>query len=186
MADSLQVRLEGIDELKRALADAAAEIRTKAVRGALRQAGNVIRKSARQAVPVLARPVMRGGQLARKPQTVRNAIAVRNSKLARREGNEGVFVGVRPAKGARFRTRTVKALGVRIRQRTQVRASKRGRYSPDDPYYWRYLEFGTRHMGARAFLRPAFEAQGRAAIDAFMESVVPQINKINARAARVR
>ena len=38
-SDGVTVKLEGVDELKRALADAAKQIRTKAVRGALRQAG---------------------------------------------------------------------------------------------------------------------------------------------------
>ena len=45
-SDGVTVKLEGVDELKRALADAAKQIRTKAVRGALRQAGNIIKKQA--------------------------------------------------------------------------------------------------------------------------------------------
>jgi hypothetical protein len=50
---------------------------------------------------------------------VRNAISVRTSKRDRREGNVGVFVNVRPAK-----------------------AGARGAKSRQDPFYWRWLEFG--------------------------------------------
>jgi HK97 gp10 family phage protein len=35
-----------------------------------------------------------------------------------------------------------------------------------DAWYWRFIEFGTRRMPARPFLRPAFDAQKMAAIEA--------------------
>ena len=31
--------------------------------------------------------------------------------------------------------------------------------NPDDPYYWRFVEFGTSKMPAKPFLRPAFTAK---------------------------
>lgn len=48
-----------------------------------------------------------------------------------------------------------------------------------DAFYWRFLEFGTRYIAARPFLRPAFEAQKRAAIDAMAK-------KLRERIARYR
>jgi HK97 gp10 family phage protein len=160
-----KVKLEGADVLKRALGDAARHIRAKAVRGALREAGKVIQAAAKQSAPVLAVPTK-----TRKPGTVKKAISVRVSKFARRAGNDGVYVGVRPLRGA-----------------AQVkRHGKAGAKNPNDPFYWRFLEFGTRHMPARPFLRRAVDRQGAAAISAFMKAVVPQIEKLNRKANRGR
>ena len=162
MADGVTVKLEGVDELKRALADATKQIRTKAVRGALRKAGQVISKEAKQAAPVISAPTK-----TRKPGTVKKAIAVRNSKFARQAGDEGVFVGVRPLRGAR-----------------QKKLGKAGAKNPNDPFYWRFIEFGTKKMKARPFLRPAADSQGETAIKTFMDSVIPQIEKLNAKARK--
>jgi HK97 gp10 family phage protein len=160
MADGLVVKLAGVDDLKRALAEAAVTIRTKAVRGALRDAGKVIQAAARAAAPVLNVP-----SKTRAPGTVKKNIVVRASKFARAAGDEGVYINVR---GIRGRAR-VKKLG------------KAGARNPNDPYYWRFLELGTRKMAARPFLRPAATSKGQEAIAKFMQSVVPQIEKLNAR-----
>lgn len=162
MADALQVKLEGVDELKRALADASVKIRTKAVRGALREAGKVIQSAARASAPVLAVPTR-----TRTPGTVKRNIVVRASKFARQRGDEGVYINVR---GIRGKAR-VKRLG------------KAGAKNPNDPFYWRFLEFGTRKMVARPFLVPAAKTQGETAIQKFMQSVIPQIEKLDQRAA---
>lgn len=173
MADGFEVKLTGIDELNKALADATKQIRTKAVRSALRKAANVIRDEAKRNAPVLSVPTKR-----RKPGTVRDAIVVRFSKLARKDGNEGVFIGVKPAKGAKYK-KVGKLFGISIR--AKVRNSKRGADSPDDPYYWRFLEFGTKKMSARKFMTNAAD-KGNEAIKVFMDSVIPQIEKLNAKA----
>lgn len=162
MADGVTVKLEGVDALNKALAEATKQIRTKAVRSALRKAGQVISKEAKQAAPVLSAPTK-----TRKPGTVKKAIAVRASKFARQAGNEGVFINVRPLRGSRQKT-----LG------------KAGAKNPNDPFYWRFLEFGTAKMKARPFLSPAAESKGNEAIKTFMDSVIPQIEKLNAKAKR--
>ena len=166
MADNLTVKLEGVAELKAALSDAAVKIRTKAVRGALREAGKVIQVAAKMAAPVLRVP-----SAYRKPGTVAKNIAVRASKYARRMGDEGVFINVRPIGSSKARVN---------------KFGKAGAKNPNDPFYWRFLEFGTRKMAARPFLRPTAGAKGGEAIQKFMESVVPQINKLNEKANRVR
>lgn len=165
MADGLTVKLEGVDELKRALAAASAEIRKKAVRSALREAGKVIQAAARTAAPVLAVP-----KKGRAAGTVRKNIVVRASKFARRTGDEGVYINVRGIRGAA----RVKKLG------------QAGANNPNDPYYWRFLEMGTKNMRARPFLRPAAAQKGTEAIRKFMVSVVPQIERLNQKANRGR
>lgn len=159
MADGLTVKLEGVDDLKRALAGAAKTIRTKAVRGALREAGKVIQGAARGMAPVLkvAAPFRKAG-------TIKRNIVVRASKFARRAGDEGVFINVRPIGSSKARV---------------ARLGKASAKNPNDPYYWRFLEFGTVKMSARPFLRPAAKSKGEEAVSKFMQSVVPQIEKLN-------
>jgi HK97 gp10 family phage protein len=163
MADGIVVELEGVNDLKMALAEASAVIRKKAVRGALREAAKVIQGAARANSPLLAiaTPLRKHG-------TVKKNIVTLGSKFARQSGDEGVYVGVRPLRGA-------------------ARVKKLGRASatnPNDPYYWRFLEFGTKKMAARPFLRPAAESKGPEAIAKFMRSVVPQIEKLNQRKSK--
>lgn len=161
MADTIEVKLVGIEDLKRALAEASKAIRTKAVRGALREAGKVIQSAARAAAPVLAVPTPR-----RKPGTVKKNIVVRASKFARQAGDEGVFINVRPIGRSKARV---------------AKLGKAGAANPNDPYYWRFVEMGTKKLAARPFLRPAAESKGQEAIDKFMTSVIPQIEKLNNR-----
>lgn len=161
MDDGFTVKLEGIDELKRSLEAASKKIRVRAVRSALRKAGQIISKAAKLSAPVLQVPTK-----TRKPGTVRRAIAVRGSKFARQQGDEGVFIGVRPLRGSRQKT-----LG------------KAGAKNPNDSFYWRFLEFGTKKMAARPFLRQAADNKGQEAVRTFMDSVIPQIEKLNAKGA---
>ena len=160
MADGVFIKLEGIDELKRALADASATIRKKAVRGALREAGKVIQVAAKAKAPMLKFPAPY-----RKSGTVKKNILVRASKFARRAGDEGVYINVRGIRGA-----------ARI-----AKLGKAGSKNPNDPFYWRFLELGTKKMAARPFLRPAAESKGEEAVKTFMRSVIPQIQKLNKR-----
>lgn len=189
-SDGITVRLEGVDELKRALAGAGDKIRKNAVRGSLRQAAKVIVTQARANAPVLAAP-----RKGRASGTIKKNIVARNSKFARRDKNEGVYVSVRPLRGAR-----TKKLG---------RASAD---NPNDPYYWWFVEFGTRphtikprrgkkflkigsvfvksvkHPGApgKRFMTRAADQKGQEAVAVFLKSVIPQIEKLNARASGVR
>ena len=41
----------------------------------------------------------------------------------------------------------------------KVKTGKGGAKNPNDPYYWRFIEFGTSKMQARPFLRPAFSTK---------------------------
>jgi len=174
--DGITVRLEGIDELKRALGDAAVKIRTKAVRAALREAGKVIQAQAKVNAPLLKAPARN-----RRRGTVARNISVRPSKFARRDGNEGVYVSVRPLRGSR-----------------QKKLGRAGANNPNDPFYWVFQEFGwqprapkkgkgprAQRVPGRYFMTSAAQTKGQEAISVFMNRVVPQIEKLNERAGRV-
>lgn len=162
-SDVLLVKLDGIDDLRVAMAGAAKQIRTKAVRAALRAAARVIQADARARAPVLIVPTP-----FRRTGTVKRRITVRASKAARKDGNEGVYINVRPLRG----------------KAQESKFGKAGAKNPNDPFYWRFLEFGTKKMAARPFLRPAAESKGNEAIGVFMKSVVPAIERLNNRVGR--
>lgn len=131
MAGDFQVSIEGLDELKAALLALPNKLRRRALTNALKAGARLVQARARSRTPVLdignpasAAALRRG---VRGVGTVRKAISVRSSKQSRREGNVGVFVNVRPAKSGR-----------------------RGTYSPSDPFYWRWLNFG-RKAATRRF-----------------------------------
>ena len=63
-------------------------------------------------------------------------------------------------------------------------AGKSGAANPDDPFYWRFVEFGTSKMAARPFLRPAFESRKFAAALAAREGLREALGEAVARLGR--
>lgn len=139
---ALQFRVTGADEVERQLRLMPARLRGRATEQALAKSAVVVRQAARDAAPKLSptAPAVLLGR--RKPGVLKRAISVRKSKRDKLAGNVGVFVNVRPAAGAKFKKVTKKSLGGLVirKQRVQVKASKRS--TPNDPFYWRWVEFG--------------------------------------------
>ena len=156
MSDGITVQLQGVDELKRALEQVPDKLKKKGLLKALRLAGNVVRDAARVAAPILQTTTPY-----RKKGTVRRAIAVRTSKFARKRGDIGVFVGVRPLRGAR--TNRLGAAGAK---------------NPNDPYYWHFVEFGTNKMARRPFLSVGARKLEQAA-SVFMREATAAVNQLN-------
>ena len=148
----ISAKVRGIPELKAALAGLVPKLRRQVLRNALAAGARIVRDEARRRAPVL-QPTLRAPY--RKPETVRKAISVRTSKVARRAGDVGVFVNVRPAK-----------------------RGQRGAKNKNDPFYWRFLEFGTKHMAARPFLQ-AGAGRLMQALEKFKAVIGPQIDKMN-------
>ena len=146
------VRIEGLDNLKRKLAEVPKAMRKRVLRNALAAGAREVRDVAKRNAPVMTLGTSLKAPY-RKPGTVKQAIRVRTSKADRRAGDVGVFVNVRPAK-----------------------AGQRGAKNPNDPFYWRFLEFGTRKMPARPFLQRATSALPKA-LTIFQERVAKWINE---------
>ena len=159
MADGIEVTLEGIDDMARRLRDVPIALRKKVLLRALRKGAQIISRDAKAGAPVLKRPAP-----FRKPGTVKKAISVRTSKVARKSGDVGVFVGVKPLRGAR-----------------QKKLGKAGAKNPNDPYYWRFLEFDTRRGPGKKFLTHAASNKASAALDAAIAEVTPAIEKMDRR-----
>lgn len=61
------------------------------------------------------------------------------------------------------------------RNRQKSRVGKT--YTLDVPYYWRFLEFGTVKMAARPFMRPAFQENKQAALEAMLKRIRTRIER---------
>ena len=148
------VRIEGLDNLKRKLAEVPKAMRKRVLRTALAAGAREVRDVAKRNAPVMTLGTSLKAPY-RKPGTVKQAIRVRTSKADRRAGDVGVFVNVRPAK-----------------------AGQRGAKNPNDPFYWRFLEFGTKKMPAKPFLQRATSALPKA-LTIFQERIAKWINETN-------
>lgn len=155
--DFVTLKVNGLDDLRQALDSIPKKLRKRALRNALAAGARIVRDAAKQAAPVLKQ-----SNKYRKPGTVRDAIKVRTSKAANRGGDVGVFVNVKPAKGA-----------------------AKGAKSPNDPFYWRFLNFGTKKknafgvvMEARGFLQTGASKLPEA-LEKFEATLGPQIQKLD-------
>lgn len=142
----MQLKVEGLAELAKALSELPQELSGKnggPLRKAIGRAAVVIRDEARRRAPV------RSGVLRE------NIVAARHRKS--KQGNEGYFVEVRRKKRRYANTKA-------NRQKGRVG----GVYSyAGEAYYGMMVELGTKHMRARPFLRPAFEAKKVEAAEVF-------------------
>jgi HK97 gp10 family phage protein len=161
--DGISAKVSGLPDLKAALAAIPRELRRRALRTALAAGARAVRDEAKRRAPVLKASTYAGASAirrgVRKPGTLQKAIVVRTSKVARRAGNVGVFVNVRPAKGG-----------------------NRGAKSPNDPYYWRWQEFGWNSPGGSkpgAKFLQAGAAKLLEALRIFGERIGPQLAKFN-------
>jgi HK97 gp10 family phage protein len=172
-------KVTGIPDLREALRGIVPKLRVRALRNALAAGARVVQASARAATPVLNASSLAVRKGYRAPGTVRKAISVRTSRAARAAGDVGVYVNVKPAKGARYATRTARVFGLKVRNRVQVRASQRGAKSPRDPYYWRFIEFGTqRGVRAYGFLQRGAQKLPEA-LQVFVAKIGPAIARLN-------
>lgn len=160
-----KLEIKGYEPLVEALLAMAPALRRKRGTRALAKGADLVRDAAKRpgVTPVLTREIYRRGKLYRKPGTVRDAIKVRISKEARRNGDVGVFVNVEPAKG-----------------------EARGANSPNDPFYWRWIHFGGKTVprpvpfltiGSRVLPGPALRAIEAALGDEFRQLTLPGIPK---------
>ena len=171
----IEAKVTGIPDLREALRGIAPKLRVRALRNALAAGARVVQRAAREATPVISASALAVRKGYRKPGTVRQAISVRTSKTARRNGDVGVFVNVKPAKGARYKT-TRNAAGLKVRR--QVRASQRGARSPNDPFYFRFINWGTKYIRPFAFLQRGAEKLPEA-LAAFTARITRDIAKLN-------
>jgi len=157
----MAVEVQGLSELADALRALPKELsghRGGPLAVGLRKAANVIKDEAKAKAPV------KTGLLKK------NIIVRRDSKLPPGV-NEMFEVRVKAVKKKR-------ADNVRNRRKRIVG----NKYDAEgSAFYWRFLEFGTKKMKARPFMRPAFEAKKEAALQTFTTELAKAIDKANAK-----
>lgn len=154
---SVTVEVRGLKELRAALLKLPVKMQGAAIYSALNAGAQPIKKDAQARVPV-------------RTGVVKRAIRVSRSKVNKgKDGLTEVMVNVK--KLGRKEVRAFKAAG-----------GKSGA-NPNDPYYWRFLEFGTSKMPAKPFLRPAFESNKGRSLEAIRkklgQAIEHQARKLN-------
>lgn len=148
MANSVTVKIEGLDKLGAAMKDLGFEVQNKLSRAAVRGASNLVRDTVRSLAPV---GVDRGGAQPRKAGALRDAIGVRRDTKNSYPGFEVMAVGV---------------------------FSKGGSKDKNSPqYYWKFPEFGTIKMAAEPFLRPGYDEDKSSAAEKMANVLAVGIEK---------
>lgn len=165
MVDNIQVKITGLDDLKRVLEEIPKRLRNKFLLQALRKAARVPLQEARQVVPVMSAQDAAKAPY-RTPGLLKRRLTVRASKQARKSGAVGVFMNVKPLKSAAVRG--FKRIGGKSSQ------------NPADPFYWKFVNFGTKKMPGRDFMSKAADSLPRA-LEVFKAEIAPIIQWWNNR-----
>lgn len=152
-----QIDIQGVELLRAGLVGLPKQMRNKVLRKAVRDGAKLVQQQAKANAPVLQKPVPH-----RTRGLVARSLKVVNSKLARKRGDIGVFVTVKRVKGA-----------------------KRGANSPTDPFYFRFVEEGTKKMAARRFIGRAAQSEGEKAVKLIVKQATQYVKTVTAvQAAR--
>lgn len=136
---NLSVKVTGLKEIGQALENLGRKTKNKLGAKAMRKGGAIIRDQARANAPMLKEKVPH-----RKRGTLKKAILA--STKVNKSGNVRTKIYVRKLKEGKI-------------EEFKAKSGKSGAKNPNDPYYWRFVEFGTSKMPAQPFLQPAFSAK---------------------------
>ena len=162
MARAETVSIEGLAELNRALRELPQRIANRGLRTAVYAGAKVIRDEARHRAPKAAQSL---GIKQPPAGTLKRSVIMKHIRELSGGGRQTFYVLVR--QGKKYRNQ-----------------GKRGNLS-QDAWYWRFVEFGTRKMAARPFLRPALESRRREAVEAIKGRLAQRI-EIEAKALKGR
>ena len=143
----ISIKIEGLKELQKALSELPREIQGRPLRSAVSAAAKLISDDVKNRVSV--------GETG----NLKSAVYRYRSRSNSTTGRETFFVGIRNGKEKYSNT----ARNRRLRQVGKAYKTQ------GEAFYWRYLEFGTKKMQARPFLRPSFEANKSRAVEVMKE-----------------
>jgi HK97 gp10 family phage protein len=152
----------GLNELRQRLKGLPAKLQGPPARNALHAGAKVIKEAARHT-----------SAWSDDSGFLRENIVQFSVRKSETQYDAEVRVGVRKRRAKKRSKALVKAL---------VRRNRRQKRNFVTAYYWKYLEFGTSRMGARPFMRPAFEANKVDAAQRIADVLRTQIDKAAAKA----
>lgn len=151
---TVSIEIKGLKELQKALEQLPKEIQARPLRSAVSAGAKVIMDEA----------------IARAPEgdtgNLKDSIYRYRSRKQSATGKETFLVGVRKGKGTYGDTRRNRRLGIVGKKYiTQGKA-----------FYWRFIEFGTRFIQAKPFMRPAYESKKLEAAETIKERLKKAID----------
>lgn len=153
MADGIRFDIQGLNCVVNKMRTLGPRLRKKGLRKAARAAMSIVRDAAKANAKAIDDPATR-------EKVFRNVITQEATKQSRREGGVVMRVGVRG--GASSNQHSTDASG-----------------NPGgDTRHWRYIEFGTEHIGGQPFMRPAFSNNVGAVTDRFISTLNAEINAL--------
>ncbi len=161
-AGTVRVQVVGAADFMAKMSTLPDKLREQALKKIFRESMRITQRAVQAATPALSKPVLRNGYPIRLPQTVRKAIKVRLSRQEAKDGNVGVFVNVKPLRGNVYKRAGsyIDKTGTSRKAYALVKKSQRSADNPRDPFFWRWIEFGTKvrktKRGANRGAMPAF------------------------------
>ena len=152
MAKRETFKIEGLAELGKALRELPERVARNGLRVSVYAGAKVVRDEARARAPKAAQSL---GPNQPPPGTLKRSVIMKHIPELSSLTRQTFFVTVRYGKKYR-------------------KQGKKGNLS-QDAWYWRFVEFGTRKMRARPFLRPALEAKRREAGQAMKDRLSERI-----------
>lgn len=153
----ITTEIKGLDELTKKLKGLSADLQAGAGRTAQMAAARVVQRQARANAEKI--------DDAKTPNKIsKNVVARYNTRTSKSTADLSASVGVLGG-----------ASGLRSGE-----VSGKGKGNPGgDTFYWRWLEFGTRHLAARPFMRPAIESPTvqEKAVEKFVEAYDKAIDR---------
>jgi len=160
MAKRETFKIEGLAELGKALRELPERVARNGLRVSVYAGAKVVRDEARARAPKAAQSL---GPNQPPPGTLKRSVIMKHIPELSSLTRQTFFVTVRYGKKYR-------------------KQGKKGNLS-QDAWYWRFVEFGTRKMRARPFLRPALEAKrseaGQAMKDRLSERIEMEASKLS-------
>lgn len=151
---------EGLGDLRKAFAGLDSDLQKKIAPRMVAAAGGVLRKE--------AKAIAQQKGLKRSGALIRNIAIKRERKVP--PGTTQYNLGVRHGRDLGRRAKKFLA-----RTKTGRVVTKR----ENDPFYWRFLEFGTRHIAAKEFIQQAPKNKQAEAIAAMTQKLQKEIAKAN-------
>jgi HK97 gp10 family phage protein len=152
MAKRELVKVEGLAELAKALRELPDRVAKNGLRVSVYAGAKVIRDEARLRAPKATESL---GPNQPPPGTLKRSVIMKHIPELSSLTRQTFFVTVRH--GKKYRNQ-----------------GKKGNLS-QDAWYWRFVEFGTRKMRARPFLRPALESKRHDAVQAMKERLAERV-----------
>jgi HK97 gp10 family phage protein len=154
----------GLKELREKYEKISIDMRKKVTFQMALAGASVVKREAKQIAQ--AKGLKKSGAL------IANIVTKREKQV--KKGVTQYNVGVRHGKNLTGK-KVIKYLAVSKRTGRIITKRK------NDPFYWRFLEFGTKYITPKKFIEPALESKQQAVIDAMSKTLDKHLRTVGAR-----